>query len=212
MSAKRTFLAPTLTALALLAGAPVASAQIKCWTNSEGVRECGNVVPPEYAQQGHAEVSEQGLTRETVAPAKTAEELAAQQQAEREAAERKRLAEEQARKDRILLDTFAGEDDVKLARDGKITNIDSQIRLTEDHIGKLTANMNALIAEAGELERAGSPVPEGLTRDIEAVRTQIAEQQAFIAKKRQDQEDIRVEYEGYLQRIRELKGTTAQSP
>lgn len=26
-----------------------ANAAIKCWTNNEGVRECGNRVPPEYS-------------------------------------------------------------------------------------------------------------------------------------------------------------------
>ena len=42
-----------LAAVALLALPPMAGAGIKCWTNNDGVRECGNAVPPEYAQQGH---------------------------------------------------------------------------------------------------------------------------------------------------------------
>ena len=39
-----------------------AHGRIKCWTNSEGVRECGNTIPPEYAQKSHEEVSEQGVS------------------------------------------------------------------------------------------------------------------------------------------------------
>ena len=27
-------------------------ARMKCWTNNEGVKECGDTVPPEYTQQG----------------------------------------------------------------------------------------------------------------------------------------------------------------
>ena len=38
-----------------------ASARFKCWTNHEGVRECGEKVPPEFAQQGHQEMSKQGV-------------------------------------------------------------------------------------------------------------------------------------------------------
>ena len=52
----------------LLSGAlatPFANAGIKCWTNKDGVRECGNAVPPEYAQQGHTVKDKQGLTRKT---------------------------------------------------------------------------------------------------------------------------------------------------
>lgn len=209
MRARSTVLVVAAGALAggLLAGAPsaLAEANIKCWTNSEGVRECGNVVPPEYAQQGHAVVSDQGLTREETAPAKTPEQLEAERQAALEAEARQREAEEQARRDRILLDTFPGEDDVILARDGKITNIESQLRLTEDRIGKLEHNLKALMAEAAAMERKGTAVPEGLTRDIESVRKQVEQQQAFIAKKREEQQAIREEYEVYLQRVREIK-------
>ena len=30
-----------------------AQARMKCWTNNEGVRECGNSIPPEFAQKEH---------------------------------------------------------------------------------------------------------------------------------------------------------------
>ena len=48
--------------LCILIATPALSdaARIKCWTNNEGVRECGNAVPPEYAQKGHKEVSKSG--------------------------------------------------------------------------------------------------------------------------------------------------------
>ena len=52
-----------------------AEATIKCWTNSEGVRECGNSIPPEYSQQGHTELNSQGVVIEENERAKTAEEL-----------------------------------------------------------------------------------------------------------------------------------------
>ena len=40
-----------------------ADARFKCWTNSDGVKECGQNVPPEYAQQGHEEVNSLGHYR-----------------------------------------------------------------------------------------------------------------------------------------------------
>ena len=51
-------------------------ARLKCWTNSEGVRECGNAVPPEYAQQGHQELDKSGMVKKETERAKTDEELA----------------------------------------------------------------------------------------------------------------------------------------
>ena len=64
----------TLSLLALLL--PFHAHAFKCWTNNEGVRECGNVVPPEYAQQKTRTINERGITTEVKERAKTKEELA----------------------------------------------------------------------------------------------------------------------------------------
>lgn len=202
----RAFGAPLPCAL-LLCGAPVLADEpnIKCWTNAEGVRECGNVLPPEYAQQGHELVSDHGLTRAQTEPARSAEELRAEREAAAEAAEARRRAEEQARRDRILLDTFPTEDDVLLARDAKLTNLDLQIQLTESRVEKLDHNLNALIREAARLERMGKAVPEGLSRDIGQVREQVARQEAYIAAKQEEKQALREEYAGYLERVRAIR-------
>ena len=83
-----TILITILAVLPSLAVLP-AEAAIKCWTNKDGVRECGNVVPPEFAQQGHDEVSSGGVTRESTRRAKSLEEL----KAEHAEAKRKAAAE-----------------------------------------------------------------------------------------------------------------------
>ena len=49
-------------------------ARFKCWTNSDGVRECGENVPPEYAQQGHEEINKLGITVDKQERAMTEEE------------------------------------------------------------------------------------------------------------------------------------------
>ena len=67
----------TVALLALCGYLNSAEAAIKCWTNKEGVRECGNAVPPEYAQQAHEEKSTSGMTIKRTERSKTPEELAA---------------------------------------------------------------------------------------------------------------------------------------
>ena len=49
-----------------------AAARIKCWTNNEGNRECGDKIPPEYTQQGYKELDKSGLVREEKEKVKTA--------------------------------------------------------------------------------------------------------------------------------------------
>ncbi len=58
-----------------LSPSPPAHARIKCWTNKDDIRECGNVVPPEYSQKGHEELSDQGIVIDRKERAKTPEEL-----------------------------------------------------------------------------------------------------------------------------------------
>lgn len=194
----------------VLAGAttPVA-AGIKCWTNKEGVRECGNAVPPEYAQAGHEEKSSSGMTVRKQTRAKTPAEVAAER-AEREAATKlqaQREAEQrrQAAADKVLLDTFGSEDDLKLARDGQILNIDSQVKLTEGHIAKLQKSLDQMIGKAADHERRNQPVPKDLAENMDSVRSQIAEHRRFISDKHAEKEALHRKFEQDIARFRELR-------
>ena len=61
----------TLSGLTLSASV---QARMKCWTNNEGIKECGDTVPPEFAQKGHQELGKGGIVREETERAKTPEE------------------------------------------------------------------------------------------------------------------------------------------
>ena len=77
------------------------------------------------------------MTIETHDRAKSREELAAER-AQTKIEEQKALEEKKrADIDRVLLLTFASEDDLILTRDGQIAHLESQIRLTRGHIDKL---------------------------------------------------------------------------
>lgn len=195
--------------LACHANAASKNAGIKCWTNRDGVRECGNAVPPEYAQQGHEVKSESGMTIGKQSPAKTREQVA-RERAEREIAARRQaeaeeIARRQAAADKVLLDTFSTEEDLILARDGQIANLESQVKLTEGHIAKLQKSMDDMISRAADFERRSKPVPAKLTRNIESVQQQIAENRAFIANKQVEQAAIKQKFEADLIRFRELR-------
>jgi len=198
---------PLAVTLLALAGAPAgARAGIKCWTNDQGVRECGNVVPPEYAQQGHERVSEQGIVIERKEAAKTPEELAEEARLAAEKAERERLAAEQARRDRVLLDTFTTEDDLILARDGKLRAIDSRIEHTAQVQEKLEARLRQLRKEAASQERSGQKVSDEVLEQIAEVKRQIRDNEAFIEARNAEKRQLQAQFEADLERYRELKG------
>ncbi len=191
-------------------------ATIKCWTNREGVRECGDVVPPEYAQGAHEEKSASGIVLRKHAPSKTPEEIAAERERREAEARAEAAAQGAARKqaaaDRVLLQTFSSEDDLELARDGQLTNLASVIKVTESHVKKLDKSLDQMIGQAADIEKRGKKVPATLAANIADVRGQIVEQNRFIAEKRAEQDKIRSKFAEDIARFRELRAQQAARP
>lgn len=180
-------------------------ARIVCWTNSDGVRECGDLVPPEYSQQGHKEFSEQGIIVDETEAAMTDTELEELKRITAEKAEQKRREEEQKRRDRMLLDTFASVEDIELARDRKISAIDSSISLAERRINKLRQEKDRLITNAAGFERQGKEIPGYIAEDINRVDRQITANNEFIADKREEKEVVRARHDRDIKRYNEIR-------
>ncbi|MEM7543666.1 MAG: hypothetical protein AAF384_19065 [Pseudomonadota bacterium] len=187
-------------------GAQNSFAAFKCWKNEDGVRECGEKVPPKYAQQEYEERSKGGLTLNKSDRAKTMEELEVQREKDRQAELEKVAAKKRAADDRVLLDTFSSEDDILMTRDGQISHVESQIKITESHIRKLQRNLDQEIERAADFERRGKAPSEEVLANIENYRDQITAQQEIIDTKRDEQATIKARFDDDLNRFRSLKG------
>lgn len=195
----------SLTALFLGTFILPGQAAIKCWTNKDGVRECGDKVPPEYSQQGHQELSKQGLVKEEQKRAKTDEELAAEAKTAAEAAEQKRIQQERAQQDMVLLETFSSLEDIEQVRKERLVAIESSIKLAEKRTETIQADLSKRIKSAADSERAGNAPNEALLKDIESLKRQINDNSEYIDGKRKEYEATNSEYDGYAQRFKELK-------
>lgn len=191
-----------------LAG-PVSAAGIKCWNNSEGVRECGQFVPPEYSQQRIEIINERGIVVDVKEAAKTREQLAeeARQKKLREA-ELKRQ-QEQAARDRILLNTFTTERDLRLSYAGKIEAIRGIISITTSNTETVQQNLTRLQKQAANYERAGEKAPQSLFEEMDNLKSQLRDNREFIAKKEQAIKQLEARYQADLTRFRKLKGIKA---
>jgi len=200
-----------ISGIALGAGSPSAQARkIVCWKNNEGVRECGNAVPPEYAQKSIERKSSMGVTIEKSGRAKTGEELQQHRaEAERlrvEREEQERLDTVQKRKDLVLLQTFTSEEDIRLARNGKIAALDSRVKHNERRVEKFERTRDEMQGEAAQIERAGKKVPEDLQQNINDVQAQIDSTQSRIDQLSKEHLQVEQQFEADLARYRELKG------
>ncbi len=182
-----------------------ASARIKCWTNDEGVRECGDAVPPEYAQDSHEELNKRGITVDRRARAKTQEEIEAEKRRQEKINEEKRRTREQAERDRVLLATFTTEEDLLLARDSRLQAIEARITHTRQLIAKLEQTRETLRSEAANHELSGKPIPAGLQSDLTDVERQIESLRDNIQRHEDDKEALREKFARDLARYRALR-------
>jgi hypothetical protein len=180
-------------------------AAIKCWTNKDGVKECGDKVPPEYSQQGHQELSKQGMIKEEQKRALTNEELEIEAKQAAAKAEEKRKQEQQAKEDMILLETFSSVEDIELVRNERLKAIDSSIKLAEKRTETIQSDLDKRIQAAADAERSGKAPNEALLKDIESLRRQIKNNNDYIAEKRKEHEDTGKEYAGNIERFKKLK-------
>lgn len=191
-----------------------AFAAIKCWTNKDGVRECGNAVPPEYAQQETRTVNPRGITVEVRERAKTPEEL--EQERVTKEAEEARVAEERKRRqdkaayDRVLLSTFTTEEELLASRDRATGAVDATIEISGATVNALNRKLDEMKKRAAGLERAGNPIPAELKEDVASLERQIDDKMQYIESKKQEKAQLLQKYEADLQRYRELKGTHPQ--
>ena len=174
------------------------------WVDSEGQVHYGNRVPPEYAKAERRVINEQGRTIQVYEAAKTPEERAAARAAAEKEARRKALDEKQAIHDRSLLATYATEQDMQLARDGKVSSVDALLQLTNSRIESMKLRLLDLTEEAATYERSGKPLPLSLEGQIQNLRTQIARNDEFVKEKELELSDIQNQFDADINRFIEL--------
>ncbi|MBF8268413.1 MAG: hypothetical protein HW386_122 [Gammaproteobacteria bacterium] len=194
-----------VTTILCCVGLATQAAGIKCWTNNEGVRECGTTVPPEFAQQEHEEINRQGRVVNEQERVKTEEELAAEKKQVAAELEKQQVVEERARKDKILLDVYTKVEDIEKVRDDNIRAIQARITLAKSHIDKTQVDLDKRIQSAAEVERGGKTPNEAMLKDIEDLKQRIKNNEDFIAEREKEIENIRANYAADIERFKELK-------
>jgi hypothetical protein len=194
-----------LTLTLLLIGSGDIAARTYRWVDESGRVQYSDRLPPEYAKGARSHLNKRGIETDRVERAKTAEELAREAELKQLQAEKQRLIEEQREKDRALLRTFRSEDDILMARDGKLASIDTSIQIDRSNIHRLKLKLASLQKNAADAERSGTKVSKGYLKQIESTRKTLKDAHANIIRKEQHKVQIREKHQADLVRFRELK-------
>lgn len=196
-----------------LAAANLSAQDIRCWNDENGVRRCGDSVPPDQARHDREVLNSQGIRIGREEGEITPEEQAEIDRARGE--EEARLAEIEARRryDQMLLDAYLTPGQIEALRDRRLELMDSQIRITEIILRNLYKRLEGLERDAGRYSpfsdrEDAPPIPQNLSTDIDRTRSAIDIREQAMEEIRENQEKIRQDFQRDIDRFKELKGLT----
>lgn len=195
--------------LAIVTGAQAGG--IKKWVDEEGVVHYGTAIPPRYIDQEHRELNERGIEVKHTERSKTAAEIAREDELKRLRAEKARILEEQRARDRILLSVYRSEDDLLMIRDGKLAQLDAQIKYKRSEIARLKKRLASVQAIAAEQERQGRSLDNKRQEDLDSVHRQLEQAYSSILTRENEKTRIVAHYDRDLQRLQVLLQTAGRS-
>jgi hypothetical protein len=194
---------------ALLATTAMSAERMYKWVDANGHVHYSNQVPPEVSNQERKVINDQGRTVKVYKAPKTAEEKAEEKRLAELEAKKEKMLEQRRIHDRSLLATYSSQEDMMLARDGKLASIESLIQLTNSRITSMQERLLQLSDEAADYERSGKQLPASLQQQITNIREQLAKSTAFAADKQLEMKQISGQFEADIKRFAELTGKTA---
>ncbi len=192
-------------------------------TGSNKIQKCQDVTGKwHYGDYAAAECSKSKVdvlsgkgvkTREIAAPP-TEAELADRERRKDEIEREKLSTEEKAKRDKILLQTYAVEDDIVLLRDRKLSQVEATIKATEETLKSLRGALGRMEAQKkSEQEKDEKKALISTEKNIAQTNAQIQRHEALVIQKRQEQERLRKQYTEELERYREIKrGQPVKAP
>lgn len=182
------------------------------WVDEDGVRHYGDSVPPEYADAPKQVLNEQGVSIDELQGKKTPEQLAEEQRA----AELEQKKELQRRADQALLATYSTVDEIVMHRDRRLELFQAQARVTELYLRNLRRRLDQLKTAAARYKPYSTDpdaevVDPGLVDEMQDTEASIHRHEDNLAKYRSEEEDIRKQFEGDINRFMVLKGLTASN-
>ena len=192
-------LGATLALFAIFSTA--AEAKLYKWVDDKGETHYGEVVPPEYANKDKVQFNEKGLEIKK-------KESATEADSGKNTSEEKQAAIDRRRKDNALVSTYSNEQEIDLARDRNLQQVEALINSTQLLLKSAQESLDFYLKEAAELKKGGSKIPDSLQSDITEGGNRVAKLKGDLTKAQEKAASVRASYEADKLRYRELTGSS----
>ncbi len=186
--------------------------QLYRWADAQGRVHYTDALPPEAAEQNRSLLDKRGVAVKEIEPLKSKEQYVRDQELKHLRAEEDRLKQEQAREDALLLNLYSSEEEIRMARDGKMAALDGLNEITRVNIQRLKVHLEKMQQDAADAERAGRSVAKALLNRIEEARQKIKQGFESLIEREQQKAEINEKFLSDLRRYRTIKKLDEPKP
>jgi hypothetical protein len=173
-----------------------AEAKLYKWVDEKGETHYGEVIPPEYAGQSRVQFDEKGReVKPEEQKAGPGKDNAVEDQA----------AIDQKRRDAALLGSYSSEQEIDLARDRNLQQINAVMDGTRLRLKTAQGDLDGYQKEKDARLKQGKPMDKDLQDDIDRAGARVGRLKNDLAKSQVEADAIRARYDADKQRFRELK-------
>ena len=184
----------------------VSAGKLYRWVDEDGEVHYGDRMPADASRNEHAVMDESGVVREQ---RRSADDEAAERERARAEEEGSRAqAEAQERHDRMLLETFASEEELLRMRDRRVEAVDARIAVVEHQLEDLRAERREHQAHLDSIRSAtteDAPARKMARRRIDRTEQRIEQVRARLETLEAQREEIEERFAADLERFRELE-------
>ncbi len=136
---------------------------------------------------------------------------AARQQREVQEGGARRLREEQAQRDRMLIDTYLSVEDIERLRNQRLELLEAQLNVTQQNISTMKERQSRLQQQVARFRPysdspSAPPLPDHMAEDMVNTVNSLQTYQATIVSKQAEQEQLKAAFARDIARFKQLKG------
>lgn len=212
MTIRHTILAGLFVPVILIASASAASGKkagdyerrYYRYVNAEGILVIDDRIPVEHAGQGYEVINIKGEVLEVIARQLTAEEKAAQAEEVKVRAAELAAKEESKERDERLMLRYSSIEDIEAAKSRALGELDIRIGILKSNRVGLKSRMDALQAQAADIERRGQKVSLDQLKVMDDLRIELLNTEQSVRTREQEKQQIAAGFDSDIARFDQL--------
>jgi hypothetical protein len=172
------------------------------WVDEQGVVHYSDKAPPDVPPKGESVLDKQGREVQKIDPPLSPAQLKAKAEEDERQRALAKTKDDQARRDRALMQSYSSEDEIEIARKRAMTTIEAQIKSAQAYTSDLTQQQKNIAKQKASY--GSKPIPVELEHESAAVDAELSRQAILLRQKQEELGMAATKYDTIKQRWREI--------